>query len=108
MKSPFTRPWFFMLGLALGSLGMSLALATTLEPVTPGVPACQEDEVIVGVGNFDGDFWDEYRCAHPDRFRPKGEAAHNRSVRAVCSKPTHWKRYHGVTVMPEGCENAYR
>ena len=29
-------------------------------------PSCQEDEVIVGIGDFDSGYWSEYICVHPE------------------------------------------
>jgi hypothetical protein len=32
-------------------------------------PACQEDEVIIGTGDFKSTgYWDHYECFHPDNF----------------------------------------
>lgn len=28
------------------------------------VPKCQEDEIIVGTGNFANGYWDSYECKH--------------------------------------------
>lgn len=37
-----------------------------LAPIREVIP-CQEDEFIVGIGNFDSNgYWDEYVCIHPD------------------------------------------
>lgn len=37
---------------------------TSTEPITP---PCQEDEFIVGIGNFASNgYWDSYICIHPD------------------------------------------
>lgn len=34
----------------------------------PIVPYCQEDEIIIGIGSFDDEYWDEYICFHADRL----------------------------------------
>ena len=34
---------------------------------SPSIIPCQEDEVIIGIGNFmSTGYWDEYVCTHPD------------------------------------------
>lgn len=40
----------------------------TIVNVTLGdVPPCQEDEIVVGMGDFNSDgYWSKYRCDHPD------------------------------------------
>jgi len=38
------------------------------------VPACMEDEVIIGYGDFHSDgLWDHYRCEHPDNLQQPTE-----------------------------------
>lgn len=28
------------------------------------MPSCQEDEIVVGVGDYDAGYWDAYVCQH--------------------------------------------
>lgn len=32
------------------------------------VPKCEEDEIVMGTGDFSGGLWDRYRCEHPDNL----------------------------------------
>jgi hypothetical protein len=46
------------------SVGLTTAVTTSL---THSVPQCQEDEVLVGVGDFHhSGYWDSYRCQDAD------------------------------------------
>ena len=63
---PSAKSTFILTGVALAWLfvimvGMSIVRGDV------SIPPCQEDEVIVGVGNFYSDgYWDEYLCVHPE------------------------------------------
>lgn len=35
----------------------------------PTVPSCQEDEVVVGVGDFDNGYWSGYECRNFEEVR---------------------------------------
>ena len=41
--------------------------STPVEPIhINGIPSCQEDEIIVGSGDYSGGFWTNYECGHGD------------------------------------------
>lgn len=42
------------------------------ERAIPRMLQCQEDAIIVGYGDFDGTWWEEYRCIAADDFEGKG------------------------------------
>ena len=50
-----------------GSILLGLTRAAQSRSTLIPVPSCQEDELVVGIGNFNNDgYWDEYICVHPD------------------------------------------
>lgn len=54
------------LGIIVGSLLVSPVAAHTKAP-HGHVPACHEDEVVQGRGDFHSTgYWDRYVCVHPD------------------------------------------
>jgi len=46
-------------------------VSSVLAPV-PTIPLCQEDEIIIGIGDFDGTYWEEYQCIAGDDYEGKG------------------------------------
>lgn len=46
-----------------------LALPHAAEPGPRVVPACEEDEVIVGTGDFAGGYWTGYQCVNFEEVR---------------------------------------
>ena len=52
--------------LALGLLFQSMRSDSSTEwyHTAPILPHCEEDELIIGVGDFNGEVWDSYECAH--------------------------------------------
>lgn len=62
------RPLVVLGLIALIALALSVNAMLVLD-TAPTVPACAEDEVIVGVGDFHpSGLWDAYRCEHPDNL----------------------------------------
>lgn len=58
---------FLNVGLVLVVMSICYLLAAAATSVLiPPVPQCQEDEIIVGQGDFSGGFWDSYSCAPAD------------------------------------------
>lgn len=73
MARTMARMLAIYVALLLGVLGYVAGPASdpsgpvTVEPVTidlPRIPSCQEDAVLIGVGDFDGvtGTWDAYEC----------------------------------------------
>ena len=46
------------------SLALIASIAWLIDSQPYPVPACQEDEVIVGYGEFDNGYSDKYRCVN--------------------------------------------
>ncbi len=38
----------------------------TIAYTVPVLPACEEDELIAGFGEYDSGYWTEYQCTHSD------------------------------------------
>lgn len=59
-----------LLGLLMMAAGFfmgALLLSMAFHGHTPFVPQCQEDEVVIGRGDFGNDgYWDFYECANRD------------------------------------------
>lgn len=53
---------YFWFGFCVGNvfLAIVIALLNTMEP--PRVPSCQEDEILVGTGEFHNGYWTHYEC----------------------------------------------
>ena len=49
-----------------------LGIVSSVLAPAPQIPLCQEDEIIVGTGDFDGTYWEEYQCVAADDFEGKG------------------------------------
>lgn len=50
---------------AVAALAACAMLFLAAVALPPSVPRCQEDEVVVGVGDFHSSgYWDAYRCWH--------------------------------------------
>lgn len=90
--------------------GMERAEAHETER-TRKVPACAEDEMLDGVGNFGNGRWDKYVCVHPEDVAASQIEHHykdptiNATVAgSVCEHPKFWERTQGITIMPEACD----
>ncbi len=58
---------FLWLAAGVAFAAFIILLFVYITSFVPDVPSCQEDELIVGIGNFDTDgYWDNYICVHPD------------------------------------------
>lgn len=73
MTTRSTRSDLFGISAALILLlgfGLIVALAVDPNPPPARVPACAEDELIVGSGDYDGDtgYWSGYACVHLDEL----------------------------------------
>src|SRR3712207_1403266 len=58
-----------------GAIGIGLLCLWTFTnawnaPTPPAIPYCQEDEIVMGYGDFAKGRWEHYRCQHPDNFVP--------------------------------------
>lgn len=109
-----------LIGLVAGFI-LSSGIAYATHQQEAGVPVCLEDERAWGVGDYQGSEsggWERWTCVHNDYLRNRffkeavryttinqQEWLHRRVMRRwICHRPVHWERYHGVDVMPEGCE----
>ena len=51
----------------VGLFVIMVGIAMFDPPQTHIVPPCNEDELVVGIGDFTSDgYWSEYICIHPD------------------------------------------
>lgn len=57
-----------MLAIILGWLALMWVVVGAMDQ-PPTVPACQEDEVVVGVGDFDNGYWSGYECRNFEEVR---------------------------------------
>lgn len=52
------RGFVFVLGL----LELAVVILAVALSMQPEVPMCQEDQVLIGIGNFDHGRWEAYMC----------------------------------------------
>ena len=58
-----------VLTLAVVTLGLLALVALTVQR---SVPICEEDQVLVGIGHFDGERWTQYACGpSTDDYLPR-------------------------------------
>lgn len=76
------------------------------------VPACAEDEMVQGEGNFEHGKWTRYVCVHPDDVVAetiendyRNPAVHASVAGSVCENRRFWKRQQGITIIPESCDH---
>ena len=75
------------------------------------VPACAEDEMVAGRGDFEHGKWTRYVCVHPDDVVAetiendhRNPAVHASVAGSVCEYRRFWKRQQGITILPEACD----
>lgn len=67
------RAYFYGILLLIGAIVLLIG-AFLGQTLAEGVPACVEDEIVVGHGNFERDsesslgHWEDYQCGHPDNL----------------------------------------
>lgn len=77
-----------------------------------GVPACEEDELVAGRGNFEHGKWSRYVCVHPDDITSetiendyRNPAVYATVVGSVCEHPRFWNREAGIRAsVSETCD----
>ena len=66
---PSAKSTFILAGVALFWLFVIMVGVGIVEGRNfHNAPSCQEDELIVGVGDFDSGYWSEYLCIHLDNI----------------------------------------
>jgi hypothetical protein len=109
-----SRLQIFCLGAAAASVTISgiQAISIPPPPIEAFMPHCQEDEALVGSGDFENGQWTSYVCggavddydwtsATIDTNHP----FHNRAQKWICEHPRHAWRGHGLEAIPEACHD---
>lgn len=56
------RAYLIVAALLLAWVAIPDGPAASSEPSTPAIPACEEDAVLIGVGDFEQGRWSAYTC----------------------------------------------
>lgn len=58
-----------IVGLMVFFIVFSTGMLTLVVTHNHSAPKCQEDDVIVGTGNFSNGYWDSYKCVNIDEVK---------------------------------------
>src|SRR3990167_5417515 len=59
MNNPYFKPLIIF---ACTIITILILLLLLIIPLSPPLPTCQEDQVLIGTGNFNNDRWSKYKC----------------------------------------------
>lgn len=103
---------YFGLGVVFATLVHITVSFISIEPppIDAFMPQCQEDEALVGSGDFENGRWTSYVCGGAvddydwtSATLDENHPFHERAEEFVCNHRRHAWRGHGLEIIPEAC-----